>query len=33
VERLVRYWLDFNEAPPPGERTWAHHFVPFQRGA
>ena len=28
VERLVKYWITFNEPPPPGERTWAHHFDP-----
>src|ERR1044071_307325 len=26
VEKLVAYWLELNEAPPPGQRTWAHHF-------
>jgi two-component system, response regulator len=26
VERLVGYWTELNEAPPPGQRTWAHHF-------
>jgi two-component system, response regulator len=28
VERLVSYWVTLNESPPPGERTWAHHFDP-----
>src|SRR5437867_7735232 len=26
VEQLVNYWLELNEPPPPGEKTWAHHF-------
>jgi CheY-like chemotaxis protein len=26
VEKLVRYWLEMNETPPPGQRAWAHHF-------
>jgi two-component system, response regulator len=26
VAQLVSYWVDLNEPPPPGEKTWAHHF-------
>jgi two-component system response regulator len=26
VEQLVTYWTVLNESPPPGEKTWAHHF-------
>jgi CheY-like chemotaxis protein len=26
VAQLVRYWIEINEPPPPGERIWAHHF-------
>jgi two-component system response regulator len=26
VEQLVTYWTALNEPPPPGEKTWAHHF-------
>lgn len=26
VAKIVGYWLDLNESPPPGQRTWAHHF-------
>jgi two-component system, response regulator len=26
VEQLVTYWVKLNEPPPPGEKTWAHHF-------
>jgi two-component system response regulator len=33
VERLVGYWVMLNEPPPPGERTWAHHFDPLRRPA
>jgi two-component system response regulator len=24
--QLVTYWTTLNEAPPPGEKIWAHHF-------
>ena len=26
VTQLVTYWTTLNEPPPPGEKTWAHHF-------
>ena len=26
VAQLVTYWTTLNEAPPPGEKIWAHHF-------
>jgi two-component system response regulator len=26
VTQLVSYWIHLNEPPPPGEKTWAHHF-------
>ena len=26
VSQLVSYWTTLNEPPPPGEKTWAHHF-------
>ena len=26
VAQLVNYWIELNEPPPPGEKTWAHHF-------
>ena len=26
VAQLVNYWVELNEPPPPGEKTWAHHF-------
>jgi len=26
VAELVSYWTTLNEPPPPGEKTWAHHF-------
>ena len=26
VSQLVNYWVKLNEPPPPGEKTWAHHF-------
>ena len=26
VTQLVSYWTTLNEPPPPGEKTWAHHF-------
>jgi two-component system response regulator len=26
VTQLVNYWIHVNEPPPPGEKTWAHHF-------
>ena len=26
VAQLVSYWTTLNEPPPPGEKTWAHHF-------
>ena len=26
VAQLVSYWITLNEPPPPGEKTWAHHF-------
>jgi two-component system response regulator len=26
VTQLVSYWITLNEPPPPGEKTWAHHF-------
>ena len=26
VAQLVSYWTALNEPPPPGEKTWAHHF-------
>jgi two-component system response regulator len=26
VAQLVTYWTALNEPPPPGEKTWAHHF-------
>ena len=26
VSQLVTYWVELNEPPPPGEKTWAHHF-------
>ncbi len=26
VAQLVTYWTQLNEPPPPGEKTWAHHF-------
>ncbi|HEY2379999.1 MAG TPA: response regulator [Terriglobia bacterium] len=26
VAQLVTYWVELNEPPPPGEKTWAHHF-------
>jgi len=26
VTQLVTYWTSLNEPPPPGEKTWAHHF-------
>jgi CheY-like chemotaxis protein len=26
VSQLVSYWVELNEPPPPGEKTWAHHF-------
>jgi two-component system response regulator len=28
VGRIVNYWLELNQPPPPGERIWAHHFDP-----
>ena len=24
--QLVKYWIELNEPPPPGEKIWAHHF-------
>jgi two-component system response regulator len=33
VEQLVNYWITLNQAPPPGEKTWAHHFEPHQKPA
>jgi two-component system, response regulator len=33
VEKLVGYWVALNEAPPPGQRTWAHHFDPGSKSA
>ena len=33
VEKLVGYWVALNEAPPPGQRTWAHHFDPGTKSA
>ena len=33
VERLVGYWVALNESPPPGHRTWAHHFDPESKSA
>jgi two-component system, response regulator len=27
VTQLVKYWLELNEPPPPGEKIWAHHFT------
>jgi two-component system, response regulator len=33
VQRLVGYWIALNEAPPPGQRTWAHHFDPNTKSA
>ena len=26
VSQLVSYWVELNEPPPPGQKTWAHHF-------
>ena len=26
VAQLVKYWIELNEPPPPGEKIWAHHF-------
>jgi two-component system, response regulator len=26
VSQLVSYWVELNEPPPPGHKTWAHHF-------
>ena len=33
VGRLVGYWVSLNESPPPGQRTWAHHFDPGTKSA